>query len=215
MLINRRSFSASLASLPVVPWAAALMSPAHAATNSIAAVGQAAPDFSAVDTAGKTHKLSDFKGKLVVLEWTNPGCPFVQKHYSGNMQALQKEFTGKGVVWLSVNSTERDSGDYLAPARLAGWMLENRGAPTATLMDEAGKIGQTYGAKTTPHLYIVGPQGQLIYAGGIDSVPSARVDDIKTATNYVRQGLNEALAGKPIALASTRPYGCSVKYKDA
>ena len=209
MLINRRSFSASLA---LTPLAGALMRPAHAAT---AAVGQAAPDFSAVDTTGKTHKLSDFKGKLVVLEWTNPGCPFVQKHYSGNMQALQKEFTGKGVVWLSINSTEQGSGDYLAPAKLAGWMKEKSGTPTATLMDDSGKVGQTYGAKTTPHMYIVSPQGLLIYAGGIDSVPSARVDDIKTATNFVRQGLNEVLAGKPIAMASTRPYGCSVKYKDA
>jgi peroxiredoxin len=210
MLINRRSFSASLA---LTPWATALMSPVYAAT---AAVGQAAPDFSAVDTAGKAHKLSDFKGKLVVLEWTNPGCPFVMKHYGGgNMQGLQKEFTGKGVVWLSVNSTEQGSRDYLAPTQLAGWMTEKRGAPTATLMDESGKIGQLYGAKTTPHMYIVSPQGQLIYAGSIDSVPSARADDIKTATNYVRQGLSEALGGKAISVASTRPYGCSVKYKDA
>ena len=219
MLINRRTFSASLAPFTFMPWATALMSPAHAASNGIATVGQAAPDFSAVDTAGKIHKLSDFKGKLVVLEWTNPGCPFVQKHYSGtaggNMQSLQKEFTGKGVVWLSVNSTERDSGDYLAPAKLGSWMKEKSGSPTATLMDEAGKIGQRYGAKTTPHMYIVSPQGQLIYAGGIDSVPSARVDDIKTATNYVRQGLNEALGGKAVSMASTRPYGCSVKYRDA
>jgi peroxiredoxin len=210
MLINRRSFSASLA---LTPWAAALMSPAHAAT---AAVGQAAPDFSAVDTAGKSHKLSDFKGKLVVLEWTNPGCPFVMKHYGGgNMQGLQKEFTGKGVVWLSGSVELTDSRDYLAPARLGSWMKEKSGTPTATLMDESGKIGQLYGAKTTPHMYIVSPQGQLIYAGGIDSVPSARADDIKTATNYVRQGLGEALGGKAISIASTRPYGCSVKYKDA
>ena len=210
MLINRRTFSGALA---LSPWATAFITPAHAAS---AAVGQAAPDFSAVDTAGKTHKLSDFKGKLVVLEWTNPGCPFVMKHYSGgNMQGLQKEFTGKGVVWLSINSTEQGSRDYLAPAKLAGWMNDKSGAPTATLMDEAGSIGQLYGAKTTPHMYIVSPQGQLIYAGGIDSVPSARADDIKTATNYVRQGLSEALGGKAISMASTRPYGCSVKYKDA
>ena len=211
-LINRRTFSGAAASLTLTPFAAALMRPAHAA---MAVVGQAAPDFSAVDTAGKAHKLSDFKGKLVVLEWTNPGCPFVVKHYSGNMQSLQKEFTGKGVVWLAVNSTEPDSRDYLAPAKLGSWMKEKSGTPTATLMDETGKVGQLYGAKTTPHMYIVSLQGQLIYIGGIDSVPSARVDDIKTATNYVRQGLNEALAGKPISLASTRPYGCSVKYKDA
>jgi len=214
MLINRRHFSASLA---LSPCAAALIRPAHAATA--AAVGQAAPDFSAVDTAGKAHRLSDFKGKLVVLEWTNPGCPFVVKHYSGhaggNMQGLQKEFTGRGVVWLAINSTEEGSSDYLAPARLAGWMTEKHAAPTATLRDESGKIGQLYGAKTTPHMYIVSPQGRLIYAGGIDSVPSTRVDDIRTATNYVRQGLNEALSGHAISQASTRPYGCSVKYKDA
>jgi len=129
------------------------------------------------------------------------------------MQALQKEFTGKGVVWLALNSTETGSGDYLAPARLASWMADNQAHPSATLMDESGQIGQLYGAKTTPHLYIISPQGQLVYAGGIDSIPSARVADIKQATNYVRQGLNEALGGKPLSVASSRPYGCSVKYK--
>ena len=204
--VNRRVFSGALLA---APWALSLASPAFAA----AAVGQAAPDFSATDTAGKTRKLSDYKGKLVVLEWTNPGCPFVQKHYSGNMQSLQKEFAGKGVVWLAINSTETGSGDYLAPARLAGWLGEKQAATTATLMDESGRIGQMYGAKTTPHMYIVSPQGQLIYAGGIDSIPSARVDDIKTATNYVRQGLTEALGGKPLSVSSSRAYGCSIKYK--
>lgn len=205
--VNRRTFSAALAA---APWAASVMSPAHAAT---AAVGQAAPYFTATDTTGKTRKLSDYKGKLVVLEWTNPGCPFVQKHYSGNMQGLQKEFTGKGVVWLAINSTETDSGDYLAPAKLAGWMSGKQAAATATLMDESGRIGQMYGARTTPHMYIVSPRGQLVYAGAIDSIPSARVDDIKTATNYVRQALNEALRGKPISVATSRAYGCSIKYK--
>jgi peroxiredoxin len=204
--LNRRMFSGALL---VAPLALSLSSPAFAA----ATVGQAAPEFSATDTAGKTRKLSDYKGKLVVLEWTNPGCPFVQKHYSGNMQALQKEFAGKGVVWLAINSTETGSGDYLTPAKLAGWLGEKQAAPTATLMDESGKIGQLYGARTTPHMYIVSPQGQLIYAGGIDSIPSARVDDIKTATNYVRQGLTEALGGKPLSVASSRAYGCSIKYK--
>ena len=207
-LMNRRLFSGALV---LAPLAAHFTAYAQAA----AAVGQAAPDFTAVDTAGKSHKLSDYKGKLVVLEWTNPGCPFVRKHYSGNMQGLQKEFTGKGVVWLAVNSTEAASGDYLAPARLAGCMAEKQGQPTATLMDESGKVGQLYGARTTPHMYIISPQGQLVYAGGIDSIPSARVDDIKTATNYVRQGLTEALGGKPLSVASSRAYGCSVKYKDA
>jgi peroxiredoxin len=207
-LMNRRLFSGALVLAPL-----AAHFTAHA--QAPATVGQAAPDFTAVDTSGKPHRLSDYKGKLVVLEWTNPGCPFVRKHYSGNMQGLQKEFTGKGVVWLSINSTEAASGDYLAPAKLAGWMAEKQGQPTATLMDEAGKIGQLYGAKTTPHMYIISPQGQLVYAGGIDSIPSARVDDIKTATNYVRQGLTEALGGKPLSVASSRAYGCAVKYKDA
>ena len=208
-MLNRRSFSSSLV-LPLVT--AGTASPLFA-QNAVATVGQAAPEFSALDTAGKSHKLSDFKGKLVVLEWTNPGCPFVRKHYSGNMQSLQKEFTGKGVVWLAVNSTEAYSGDYLAPAKLAGWMGEKQAKPSATLMDESGKIGQLYGAKTTPHMYIVNPQGLLVYAGAIDSIASARVDDIKTATNYVRQGLSEALGDKTISVASSRAYGCSVKYK--
>jgi len=205
--VNRRIFSSALLT---APWAATFTQTAHAA----AVVGQAAPDFSALDTAGKTHRLSDYKGKLVVLEWTNPGCPFVQKHYSGNMQGLQKEAVGKGVVWLAINSTETGSGDYLAPAQLAGWMAGKQAAASATLMDESGSIGQLYSARTTPHMYIISPQGQLVYAGAIDSVPSARVDDIRTATNYVRQGLNEALAGKALSVASSRAYGCSIKYKD-
>ena len=204
--ISRRAFSGSLM---LAPWALSLASPAAAA----ATVGQAAPDFSTVDTKGKTHKLKDYKGKLVVLEWTNPGCPFVQKHYSGNMQSLQKEFSAKGVVWLAINSTETGSGDYLAPAKLAGWMGEKQASATAILMDESGKIGQLYGARTTPHMYIVSPQGQLVYAGAIDSIPSARVDDIKAATNYVRQALGEALGGKAISVTSSRAYGCSIKYK--
>ena len=164
---------------------------------------------------GKSHKLADFKGKLVVLEWTNPGCPFVVKHYGGNMQALQKDFTAKGVVWLSVNSTAQDSRDYLAPANLMAWKAERKVSATAVLIDDSGTIGQLYGAKTTPHMYIINPQGVLVYAGAIDSVPSARVDDIKTATNFVRQGLTEALAGKPISTSTTQAYGCSVKYKSA
>ena len=203
-MLNRRMFSSSL----ILP--ALAIGSAHAAT-----VGQAAPDFSALDALGKSHKLSDFKGKHVVLEWTNPGCPFVVKHYGGNMQALQKEFTSKGVVWLSVNSTSKEAADYLVPAKLMAWKAEKNGSASAVLMDESGSIGRLYSAKTTPHMYIVSPQGVLVYAGAIDSVPSARTEDIKTATNFVRQGLNEALSGKAISMPSTRAYGCSVKYKDA
>jgi len=205
-MLNRRIFSSAMIAAPL----ASSLIPAHAAS---AVVGQPAPDFSATDTDGKIRKLSDYQGKLVVLEWTNPACPFVQKHYSGNMQAVQKEFAAKGVVWLSLNSTETGNGDYLVPVKLAGWMREKLSSATAMLMDESGKIGQLYGAKTTPHMYIVSPQGQLVYAGAIDSIASAQVDDIKTATNYVRQGLNEALGGKAITLPSSRAYGCSIKYK--
>ncbi|MES2927511.1 MAG: thioredoxin family protein [Pseudomonadota bacterium] len=181
-----------------------------------ATVGQPAPDFMLKDTSGKTVRLSDFKGKHVVLEWTNPGCPFVRKHYdSGNMPATQKDATGQGVVWLSINSTEKASSDYLEPAKLMAWKQERKAAPTAVLMDEEGTVGKSYGARTTPHLYIVNPQGVLVYAGGIDSIPSARPADIEKATNYVKVGLAEALAGKPISAATTQPYGCSIKYKSA
>jgi hypothetical protein len=178
------------------------------------AVGQPAPDFTLRDASGKAVKLSDFRGKHVVLEWTNPGCPYVRKHYdSGNMPATQKEAVDKGVVWLAINSTERSSYDYMEPAKLVAWMGERKSRPSATLMDEDGIAGMAYGARTTPHMYIVNPQGQLIYAGGIDSIASSNPDDIKRATNYVRQGLGEALAGKALTASTTRPYGCSIKYK--
>ena len=206
MVARRTLLSATLA-------VAAMALVAGNAVAQTAAVGQPAPGFSATDTAGKTVKLSDYPGRFVVLEWVNPGCPFVRKHYSSaNMQGVQKEFTAKGVVWLAINSTEPGHGDYLPPARLAAWTAEQKSSATATLMDEKGSIGRAYGARTTPHLYIVNPQGVLVYAGGIDSIPSGRVEDIQTATNYVRQGLNESLAGKPITAAVTKPYGCSVKY---
>ena len=178
------------------------------------AVGQSAPDFTLKDASGKIVKLSDYRGKHVVLEWTNPGCPYVRKHYdSGNMPATQKEAVDKGVIWLSINSTEKFSWEYMEPAKLVAWQKERKSQPSAVLVDEEGSAGKAYGARTTPHMYIVDPQGRLIYAGGIDSIPSSNPDDIKKAVNYVRQGLNEALAGKPISAASTRPYGCSIKYK--
>ncbi|HBH39733.1 MAG TPA: thioredoxin family protein [Curvibacter sp.] len=187
----------------------ALLAGAQAAT-----VGQAAPDFTLKDVSGKTVRLSDFRGRHVVLEWNNPGCPFVRKHYdSGNMQTLQKEAAAKNVVWLAINSTEASHGDYLNPAQLGRWMSEQKAAPTATLMDEDGAAGRAYAARVTPHMYIVDPQGKLIYAGGIDSIPSGRAEDIRTATNYVRQGLGEALAGKPVSQSTTRPYGCTIKYR--
>lgn len=182
---------------------------AHAA----ASVGQPAPDFTLSDTAGKPVKLSQFKGKPVVLEWNNPGCPFVRKHYQGNMQALQKDFTRQGVVWLAINSTEDASADYLSPPQLARWMQDKGASPSATLMDEDGQVGKAYGARVTPHMYIVNAQGLLAYAGAIDSIPTARVADIEKATNHVRQGLGELLAGKPLSTTTSQAYGCSIKYK--
>jgi peroxiredoxin len=185
-----------------------------AAAQAAPAVGQPAPEIVLKDAAGKTVKLSDFRGKHVVLEWTNPGCPYVRKHYdSGNMAATQQDATGKGAVWLSINSTEKSSSDYLEPARLVSWQKDRKVQPTATLMDEDGTAGKAYGARTTPHMYIVDPQGRLVYAGGIDSIPSSNPDDIRKAVNYVKQAVSEATSGKPISAATTRPYGCSIKYK--
>jgi peroxiredoxin len=178
-----------------------------------ATVGQPAPNFTATDTNGKTVSLADFKGKHVVLEWVNPGCPFVQKHYGAqNMQATQKDATSKGVVWLAINSTSTDAGDYKAPAAMGSWMQSQKAAASATLMDADGKVGRAYGARTTPHMYVVSPTGTLVYAGAIDSKPTANPADIKGATNHVNAALAEALAGKPVSVASTKPYGCSVKY---
>lgn len=192
----------------LAPFASLLSTVTHAAT-----VGQPAPDFTLMDTAGKPVKLSDFKGKNVVLEWHNPGCPFVRKHYQGNMQALQKETIDQGGVWLAINSTRDDSADYQSPAQLGRWMTDQKASPTATLMDEDGTVGQTYAARVTPHMYVINAQGLLVYAGAIDSIASARVDDIPKATNYVRQVLGELKAGKPVSVATNRAYGCSIKYK--
>ena len=201
--MQRRSFllaTGVTALLPGHGWAAAV-------------VGQPAPAFTLSDTAGKPVRLADFKGKTVVLEWNNPGCPFVRKHYQGNMQALQKEAAAQGVVWLAINSTETASGDYPSPAQLAPWMADKQAAPSATLMDEDGAVGKAYGARVTPHMYIVDARGTLVYAGGIDSIASSRVDDIPKATPYIRQALAEIRAGKPLSASTTQAYGCSVKYK--
>lgn len=197
--------------LRTIALAAGLMSAASVLANAV--VSQPAPQFSAQDATGKTVNLADYKGKYVVLEWLNPGCPFVQKHYnSGNMQALQKDANGKGVVWLSVSSTATSAADYKEPAALGAWMKEKSGQPNAIVQDAEGKIGRAYGARTTPHMYLIDPQGKLIYAGAIDSKASANPEDIKTATNYVSQALTEVLAGKAVSQPTTKAYGCGVKY---
>lgn len=181
-----------------------------------AMVGQPAPGFTSTDTEGKPVRLADYKGKHVVLEWVNPGCPYVQKHYnSGNMPATQKDARARDVVWLAVNSTAVDAYDYRKPADLTAWLKAKGATPTATLMDVDGKVGRAYGARTTPHMYLIDPQGKLIYAGAIDSIASANASDIKSATNYVKQALDEALAGKPLSKPTSQAYGCSIKYARA
>ena len=176
-------------------------------------LGQPAPDFSLPGSDGKQHSLADYKGKYVVLEWTNHDCPFVKKHYgSGNMQSQQKELTGKGAVWLSIVSSAPVKQGHVDAAKANELTKSRNAAPTAVLLDPSGDVGRKYDAKTTPHMYIVAPDGKLIYMGGIDSIPSADQDDIAEATPYVKVALSEAMAGKPVTNASTKPYGCSVKY---
>jgi peroxiredoxin len=177
-------------------------------------VGSAAPDFSAADSKGKTQSLAEYKGKYVVLEWFNPECPFVKKHYgSGNMQKLQEEYTGKGVVWLSIDSsapgTEGNVSAEQGEKIESGW----KSRATALVLDPDGKVGRAYGAKNTPHMFVINPEGKVVYEGAIDSKRTPNPADIPSSTNYVKQALDEALAGKAVTKADTQPYGCSVKYK--
>ncbi|HSQ11309.1 MAG TPA: thioredoxin family protein [Burkholderiaceae bacterium] len=186
-----------------------------AAGSAVAAVtaGQPAPAFKGTDVSGKPVTLADFKGKYVVLEWNNPNCPFVMKHYdSGNMQALQKRYGADNVAWISVNSTSDSHSDYMSPERLAAWFKQQNAAPAAVLMDTKGEIGRAYGAKVTPHMYIVDPKGTVIYAGAIDDKRSANPADVKSATNYVTAAMTDARSGKPVATASSSAYGCTIKY---
>ena len=199
---------------PAILAAAVLLSGLAATkTDAAPAIGSEAPDFKLAGADGKEHGLADYKGKYVVLEWTNPGCPFVQKHYgSDNMQKLQAESTKKGVVWLSIDSSASGKEGYLTAEEGKAWLKKVDSHASELLMDTNGKVGQLYGAKTTPHMFLINPEGKLLYAGAIDSIPSADKDDIAKATNYVRTGLEEAMAGKTLGTATSKPYGCSVKY---
>ncbi len=177
--------------------------------------GDPAPSFTATDSNGKTHNLSDFKGKYVVLEWTNSGCPFTVKHYaSGNMQNLQKEWTAKGVVWLTVLSSAPGMQGYKTASDENAYVKQVNASPTAVLMDPKGDLGHLYGAKTTPHMFVIDPSGKVIYAGAIDNKPTTDQEDISSAKNYVQAALTDALSGKPVTTASSQPYGCSVKYAE-
>jgi len=176
--------------------------------------GSRAPNFKGTDSNGVTHNLSQYRGKYVVLEWANKGCPYDQKHYlSGNMEALQKQWTDKGVVWLSVLSSAPGEQGNVSPEEENQYLKKMKAAPTAALLDADGTIGRLYQAKTTPHMFVIDPNGKLIYQGAIDDKATTDQADVKTAHNYLNEVLNSAMAGKPVPVATTRPYGCSVKYK--
>lgn len=176
-------------------------------------IGEPAPAFSAVDSNGKTHALSDYAGKTVVLEWSNPQCPFVKKHYgAGNLQKQQVDATAQGVVWLTVNSGAPGKQGQLDAAGANAWMAEAGAKPSAYLLDPEGHVGHAYDARTTPHLYVIDGGGVLRYMGGMDSIQSADADDIPKATQYVPQALAELAAGKAVSVPTSEPYGCAVKY---
>ena len=182
-------------------------------TADAADVGKPAPDFAVKDAKGGKVSLAELKGKVVVLEWNNFGCPFVVKHYSSkNMQKLQETYTAKNVVWVTINSGSKASGSYLEPAEYVKKAEEQGSKATHLVVDELGVLGKTYGAKTTPHMYVIDANGTLVYNGAIDSKKSTDAADIASSTNHVAQALDEILAGKPVSTAKTEPYGCSVKY---
>ncbi len=189
-----------------------LATAAHATDSP--AVGSAAPQFSLPDASGKTRSLSDYKGKFVVLEWFNPDCPFVKKHYgSGNMQKLQAEFVGKGVAWLSIDSSAPGAEGNLSQEQAQKVMADWKTKQSALLLDPDGKVGKSYGARNTPHMFVIDPEGKIVYEGAIDSKATPNPDDIASSTNYVKVALDESMGGKPVTNANTRPYGCSVKYQ--
>ena len=180
-----------------------------------ARAGAPAPSFSAPDIAGKTVRLGDYAGKIVVLEWTNDGCPFVGKHYdSGNMQALQQKYTAAGVVWLTIASSAPGEQGYVTPAEAKSDLARWRAAPTDFLFDPEGVVGRLYDARATPHMVVIDRSGRVVYMGAIDDKPSTQLADVKTAHNYVVAALDAIAAGQPVAVASTRAYGCSIKYRD-
>lgn len=204
-LISRLSLCAA--------FAGALLSLTSAAQT--ARVGDAAPAFTAADSHGKAQSLDQYRGKFVVLEWHNQGCPYTKKHYvSGNMQALQKEWTGKGVVWFTVISSAPGAQGYVTASQENDYLAQMHAAPTAALLDPDGKLGRLYNAKTTPEMYVIDPAGELVYTGAIDNRPTSDAEDVKGADNYVSDALSAAMAGKPVATPYTRSYGCSVKYAD-
>ena len=205
--MNRRTFATMLATSAAIVLVA--VGPSSAARK----VGAPAPAFSTVNSEGKTVNLNDYRGKTIVLEWTNDGCPYVRKHYgSGNMQALQKKWTDQGVVWLSVISSPPGEQGFADATRANSLTADRKATPTAVLLDPKQQVAKAYGATVTPHMYIIKPDGTLAYAGGIDDKPTTRTDDIKGAKNFVDEALVELKAGKPVSNPATRAYCCTVKY---
>jgi len=188
--------------------------PGNTNASGVAKLDAPAPAFTLVDQNGKSHSLTDFNGKMVVLEWVNYDCPFVRKHYnSGNMQKLQKDYTARGVVWLSVSSSAPGKQGYFEGDELLKRMAKENAVPTAYLADADGTVGKLYGAKTTPHMYVIDREGVLVYMGGIDDIASTDVDDIAKSKNYVSASLDAAMSGKDVAVKTSKPYGCGVKYR--
>lgn len=209
-LVTRREalagFAATLgiAGLPVLLASRAFANPQ---------TGVPAPDFSATDSRGRAHTLSSYRGKTVVLEWTNHECPYTVKHYAtGNMQALQRTVTEGGSIWLSVISSRPGSQGYVEGPEADKLTKERKASPTAVILDPKGDLGRLYGAATTPHMYVINRDGVLVYMGGIDDQPSSSHTSVQRARNYVREAVDALAAGRPVAVASARPYGCSVKY---
>jgi peroxiredoxin len=183
------------------------------AATAQARIGAPAPAFALTDSNGRVLSLAEFNGKTVVLEWTNHDCPYVGKHYRGNnMQALQKKWTGQGVVWLSVISSAPGQQGHVTPQQANKLTADRGAAPTAVVFDPTGKVGRAYSARTTPHMYVVNGEGTLVYMGGIDDQPTSKVEDLKRARNFVDEALSEISQGKPVSVTSSRAYGCSIKY---
>ena len=185
-----------------------------AATPAVAGPGDMAPAFTLVDADGTQRSLADFKGKTVVLEWTNEGCPYVKKHYTGAMQALQREATADGVVWLTIISSAPTTQGYVEGEEARAWKAKHKAAFTHLLLDPTGEVGKRYDAKTTPDMRIIDPEGRLIFVGGIDDKPTNKVEDLASANNFVRAALADAKAGRPVETAFAQPYGCAIKYPE-
>lgn len=211
--LSRRAFLVRAGSAAALIGAVDGLARALPAEAAAAKVGEAAPAFTSTSTSGAAVSLAEYKGKLVVLEWTNHDCPYVRKHYeTGNMQALQRDATGAGVVWLTIISSAPGEQGYVKPAQADELTTSRKAAPTAVLLDPKGEVGKIYGATNTPHMYLVDKTGLLVYAGAIDDKPTSRRGDVQGANNYVRAALQSVSAGQPVKTPVTRAYGCTVKY---